>query len=307
MSARKKVPPPIPVVGASGGAGDPSREEQLRQWEESQRQAREQQAAATAPVTAVLPVQASAPAAVEPERAAETAAAPAAAVVVREVPGYLEMPAFTTPESEDPGERLEFYSRGILAVQYAARANHERAEQQRLIGLGLRLRAMKEEELHKVAGFNTFGEMTDARFGIKKHQANNILRVMPVAQALEDITTQELKERPLRVLVPILETHGAEAVRETWQEAARHGNVIDKTLVQAANFLGYAPPKEVDQAPEKREPEKLSVPSASESLKAVERIRALAETDLERARREAEQLESAVRELLEELAGNLER
>jgi len=306
VSNRKKVAPAIPVIGANSG-GDPSREEQLRQWEESQRQAREQQAAATAPapVASVLPVQASGPAAVEPEQAVEDAAVPA--VVVREVAGYLEMPAFTTPDSEDPGERLEFYSRGIVAVQYAARANHERAEQQKLIGLGLRLRAMKEEELHKVDGFATFGEMTDARFGIKKHQANNILRVMPVAQALEDITTQELKERPLRVLVPILEMHGAEAVRETWQEAARHGNVIDKTLLQAANFLGYAPPKEVGQAPEKGEPEKPAVSSASESLKAVERIRTLAETDLERARREAEQLESAVRELLEELAGNLER
>lgn len=311
MSARKKVPPPIPVVGAGGGAGDLSREEQLRQWEESQRQAREQQAAATAPAPVhaapVLPAHASAPAAVEPESAVEAAAAPTATVVVREVPGYLEMPAFTTPDSEDPEERLEFYSRGILAVQYAARANHERAEQQKLIGLGLRLRAMKEEELHKVAGHDTFGALTEARFGIKKHQANNILRVMPVAQALEDITTQELKERPLRVLVPILEKHGVEAVRETWQEAARHGNVIDKTLMQAANFLGYAPPKEIDRTPEEKEPEKPAVSSAGESLKAVERIRTLAETDLERARREAEQLESAVRELLEELAGNLDR
>lgn len=307
MSARKKVPPPIPVVGAGAGAGDPSREEQLRQWEESQRQMREQQAAAPAPAAPTLPVQASAPAAVEPERAVEAAAPAAATVAVREVPGYLEMPAFTTPDSEDPEERLEFYSRGILAVQYAARANHERVEQQKLIGLGLRLKAVKEEELHKAAGFDTFGALTEARFGIKKHQANNILRVMPVAQALEDITTQELKERPLRVLVPILETHGAEAVRETWQEAARHGNVIDKTLMQAANFLGYAPPKEIEQAPEKKEPEKPAVSSASESLKAVELIRTLAETDLERARREAEQLESAVRELLEELAGNLDR
>lgn len=305
MTSRKKVPPVIPVVGSAAGAGDPSREEQLRQWEESQRQAREQQAAATASVAPVLPAQTSAPA--EPERAAEAAAGSAATLVVREVPGYLEMPAFTAPESSDPQERLEFYSRGILAVQYAARANHERAEQQKLIGLGLRLRAMKEEELHKVAGFSTFGEMTDARFGIKKHQANNILRVMPVAQALEDITTQELKERPLRVLVPILETHGVDAVRETWQEAARHGNVSDSALRQAANFLGYAPPKELDQAPEVKEPEKTVVSSASESLKAVERIRALAETDIERARREAEELESAVRELLEELAGNLER
>lgn len=313
MSSRKKVPPVIPVIGGGAGASDASREDELREWEENQRRLREQQAATVQPVVAppavvpaVVPAQSSAPAVSEPTEPAESAQAdvvPAKASAV----GYLSMPEFTEPDSSDPTERLEFYSRGILAVQYAARANHERAEQQKLIALGLRLKAMKEEELHKVAGFETFGELTDARFSIKKHQANNILRVMPVAQALEDITTQELKERPLRVLVPILETHGAQAVRETWQEAARHGNVIDKTLMQAANFLGYAPPKELSAAPKKKENGKPASSSASESLKAVERIRALAETDLERARREAEQLESAVRELLEELAGNLDR
>ncbi|MGW3383277.1 hypothetical protein ACWDCO_24215 [Streptomyces albogriseolus] len=306
MSSRKKVPPVIPVVGGGGG-GDASREDQLREWEENQRRLREQQAAqappAAAPVAApaVLPAQpspapASVPAAapvVEPEVSARVAAA-----------GYLPMPEFTEPDSSDPGERLEFYSRGIHAVQYAARANHERAEQQRLIGLGLRLRAVKEEELHKTAGFNTFGELTEARFNIKKHQANNIIRVLGVAQALEDITTQELKERPLRVLVPILDTHGVEAVRQTWLEASRHGNVTDTALREAANFLGFAPPKELPAVTE-TEKKAPAASQVSESLRAVERIRALAERDPARARREAEQLESAVRELLEELSGNL--
>ncbi|QLJ06779.1 hypothetical protein HZZ00_37765 (plasmid) [Streptomyces sp. NEAU-sy36] len=216
------------------------------------------------------------------------------------------MPEFTKPESSDPQERLEFYSRGILAVQYAARANHERAEQQKLIGLGLRLQALKDEELHKTAGFDTFGELTDARFGIKKHQANNIIRVLGVAQALEDITTQELKERPLRVLVPILDTHGVDAVRQTWQEAARHGNVTDTALKEAATFLGFAPPKVLESVLEVSKPAKPKEVTAppSESLKAVERIRSLAQNDLEQARREAAELESAVRELLEELEGN---
>lgn len=291
----KKAPPTIPVIGQGTGS---SREEELRQWEEAER-ARREQAANPQPVSPVVPV------AAVPVQQPPAVTEPAAPVtVVREVTGYLEMPAFAEPDSEDPAERLEFYSRGVLAVQYAARANHERAEQQKLIGLGLRLRAMKAEELHKVAGFDTFGELTEDRFGIKKHQANNILRVTPVAQALEDITTQELKERPLRVLVPVLETHGVDAVRATWVEAARHGHVTDKALLQAANFLGYAPPKELPAStPGPADPVVLR---PSESLKAVERIRALAETDLERARREAEELESAVRELLEELAGNLE-
>lgn len=318
MSPRK-TPPPVPVVGQGGG--DQSREDQLREWEENQRKAREAQtaaatpaSAATAPVAAaapVLPAQAdgvtvdgSSGQAADP--AADAPSGDASAVPARPSgSGYLPMPEFTEPESSDPSERLEFYSRGILAVQYAARANHERAEQQKLIGLGLRLQAMKDEELHKTAGFNTFGEMTDARFNIKKHQANNILRVMPVAQALEDITTQELKERPLRVLVPILDAHGAQAVRETWLEAARHGNVTDTALKQAANFLGYAPPKELPASPVQKQEKPPAAAQVSESLRAVERIRELAERDPARARREAAQLESAVRELVEELSGNL--
>ncbi|MCX4885947.1 hypothetical protein [Streptomyces sp. NBC_00847] len=302
--SRRKVPPPIPVVGSGEGTAGQSREDELLKWEEAER-ARREQAAVGAPVPSQAP-----PTAVpagpsgSPEAApAQPAGQEASVTVVREVTGYLEVPAFAEPDSQDPGERLEFYSRGVLAVQYAARANHERVEQQKLIGLGLRLQAMKDEELHKVAGFDTFGELTEARFGIKKHQANNIIRVTPVAQALEDLTTQELKERPLRVLVPVLDTHGVEAVRATWVEAARHGNVTDKSLMQAANFLGYAPPKELAQASEgTSEPRVLK---ASESLKAVERIRMLAETDRARARREAEELESAVRELLEELDGDL--
>lgn len=299
----RKQPPPVPVIGASQ---DSSREVELRAWEEKQRQ-RQQVEAEQAPVAATLAV-VPAPAA-EPELAAAEPAGATAPVLSARVSavGYLDMPGFTEPEADDPAERLEFYSRGIFAVQYAAKANHERAEQQRLIGLGLRLRAIKEEELHKYTGFDTFGALTGARFGIKKHQANNILRVLGVAQALEDITTQELKERPLRVLVPVLETHGADAVRETWQEAARHGNVTDTSLTEAANFLGYTPPKVqsvLEVEPPKAKPAVSAVP-ADESGRVLERLRALAEQDLAAARREAEALQNAVRELVEELSGNL--
>jgi hypothetical protein len=284
--------------------------EVTEEWIAEQQRAVGQAAAGVAPdAGGHLPEQKTDTETVEKAQAGPTAAGAAEPVLSARVTdaGYLPMPEFTRPDSEDPAARLEFYSRGILAVQYAARANHERAEQQRLIGLGLRLRAVKDEELHKSVGFDTFGDLTEARFGIKKHQANNIIRVLGVAQALEDITTQELKERPLRVLVPILDTHGTQAVRETWQEAARHGNVTDTALMQAANFLGYAPPKELTGAGgEAKKAEESAALGASESLRAVERIRSLAAKDPVRARREAEELVSAARELLEELAGNLE-
>lgn len=297
----RKQPPPVPVIGVSQ---DSSREDELRAWEEKQRQRQQQTEATPAVATtlAAVPAPAQALESVTDEPVEATTPARVAAA------GYLDMPAFAEPNMVDPGERLEFYSRGIFAVQYAAKANHERAEQQKLIGLGLRLRAIKDEELHKYTGFDTFGALTDARFGIKKHQANNILRVLGVAQALEDITTQELKERPLRVLVPVLDTHGADAVRETWQEAARHGNVTDTALTEAANFLGYAPPKvqSVLEVEAPRVKPTAAVP-ADESGRVLERLRALAEQDPAAARREAEALQDAVRELVEELSGNLDQ
>lgn len=255
---------------------------------------------------AVVPAPATDPDATEPAADREPEPAVDAVVARGSAPGYLEMPDFTEPDTVDPAERLEFYSQGIFAVQYAAKANHERAEQQKLIGLGLRLQAIKDEELHKHTGFETFGALTDARFGIKKHQANNILRVLGVAEALEDVTTQELKERPLRVLVPILDTHGADAVRETWAEAARHGNVTDTALKEAANFLGYAPPR--TQSVLEVEPAKPKMPVVVvwDSGPVLERLRALAAEDPATARREAEALQDAVRELVEELEGGLE-
>ncbi|MFI7096795.1 hypothetical protein [Streptomyces lydicus] len=231
------------------------------------------------------------------------ASAPTEVAVREETPTYLPMPEFTEPDSSDPTERLEHYSRGIYAAEYAARANHERAEQQKLIAQGLRLRAIKEEELHKSAGFDTFGALTEARFGIKKHQANNILRVLGVVQALEHITTQELKERPLRPLVPILDTHGADAVRETWTEASRHGNVTEKALRDAANFLGYGIPKELDA--DGKETSKASpAQKPTEATLIVQRLRSLAEKDRARAREEARQLQRAIEELVDELSAD---
>lgn len=307
---KPKEGPVIPVVGGDLPNVGSGREEQMRKWEEEAARKREADAKAAVAAAAVPAVPApsaspepntasDAPAADEPEDSTGSSSLPA----TTDAPLYLPMPEFVEPDTADPAERLEYYSRGILAAEYAARANHERANQQKLIAQGLRLRAIKGEELHKTAGYDTFGDLVDARFGIKKHQANNIIRCLGVVQALEHVTTQELKERPLRPLVPILDKHGPEAVRETWQEAARHGNVTENSLRDAANFLGYGLPKELPAggaANEKSTPEKRN--DLGESAAVVQRIRSLAEKDPERARREAEELQRAVEALVEELS-----
>lgn len=302
---KPKEGPVVPVIDGNAADAGRDREEEMRKWEEAAqaRRAAENNAAVAAAVPAPSPEPVSA--AAPPAGATFQQATPSTAVAKDGPPGasgFLAAPAFKEPESADPATRLAVYSRGIEAVEYAARANHERAEQQRLIGLGLRLRAIKQEDLHLVAGFDTFGDLTDARFNIKKHQANNILRVLGVAQALEDVTTQELKERPLRILVPVLDTHGAEAVRETWQEASRHGNVTDTTLEKAANFLGYAPPKDISGPETKKTAPALPGGMLKESTRAVDRLRLLAKKDRETARRQAVELKSAVEELVAELS-----
>ncbi|NJA56713.1 hypothetical protein [Streptomyces sp. NEAU-H3] len=296
-AGKGKVPVPVPVINDEED-GETQREEEMRRWEEEQaKRLAIQETPAGAPVApAPLP----SPSAPVTERAAPAATAEPSGKTT--APGFLPSPAFTEPPSEDPEERLDFYTRGILAVEYAARANHERAEQQKLIGLGLRLRAIKEEELHKTAGFDTFGDLVLSRFGFKKHYANNVIRVLGVAQALESVTTRELKERPLRVLVPILETHGPAAVRDTWVEASRHGNVTDTSLREAANFLGFAPPQlGGSEGVVQVKPERIGSPSRADAL--VAQLRKLAEKDPAAARREAEALEQAAAALVRELAG----
>lgn len=305
----RKSPAPIPVIGASR---DTSREDELRAWEEQQAQLRAQQApqvpAPAAPLATPVDFETASVPAVGDSLGAAVGAA-SVEVSRRETPGYLPMPEFTEPESDDPLERLAHYSRGIMAAQYAARANHERAEQQKLIALGRRLAAIKKEELHRAAGFDTFGDLVESEFGFKKHQANNILRVLDVAIALEDLTTQELKERPLRVLAPVLASHGVEAVRKTWIEASRHGNITEGSLRDAANFLGYAPPKDV--TPPKpvetgRKPPSAS-PLSGEYEAILLKIRSLAAQDQERARTEAQAFLDAARQLVEELSGEQPR
>ncbi|MCX5166221.1 hypothetical protein OOK39_45115 [Streptomyces sp. NBC_00264] len=78
-------------------------------------------------------------------------------------------------------------------------------------------------------------------------------------------------------------------------------------MKEAANFLGYAPPKMHPVLEVEPSKAKQTAAVSDESGRVLERLRALAEKDLAAAQREAAALQNAVQELVEELAGNLER
>nr|BEK71513.1 hypothetical protein KPHV_87400 [Kitasatospora purpeofusca] len=236
--------------------------------------------------------------------------------------GFVAIPAFSAPSSEDPKERLQHYLRGIGQVEYAAKSNEQRIQQQRLLILGEYIRAMKEERSWEVAGYKTLGDMLFENFRIKKDYANKVLRAVPVVRALELVTSMELKERQLRVLVPVQATHGDAAVREVWAEAARRGKLTEATLEQAVRFLGYGQPTVHDAlvtgdpgtTEGKSDPTELPTGQAGQAVApsggdgggdggmrevtaAVSFIQELRSTNEALARREADRLWAAVQEL----------
>ena len=218
--------------------------------------------------------------------------------------GFVPMPAFSIPASDDPRERLDHYARGVVAAEYAARANAQRVNQQKIIVQGQNLLAMKQERLWEVLGLPDFDALVKHRFNYGKNYANKLIRTMPVVRALESVTSMELAEKHLRPLVPVHERHGDEAVRETWDEALRKGKITEKSLKEAAYFLGFGEPIEQDGA--SGGSERKSAPSAASArVKSVEvafgEIRSLMQTDSEQAKKEALALKTLAEQLCAEL------
>ncbi|MET9290702.1 hypothetical protein [Streptomyces sp. NPDC003077] len=218
--------------------------------------------------------------------------------------GFVPMPTFSEPTTEDPRERLEHYARGVVAAEYASRANVQRAKQQKIIVQGQYLLAMKREQLWHVLGLPGFDALVKQRFNYGKNYANKIIRAMPVVKALESVTSMELAEKHLRPLAPVQEKHGDEAVRATWDEALRKGKITEKSLREAAYFLGYGEPVEQKAnvvGGRRREGSTVSSPRIRTVEEAFGEIRSLMQTDSAQARKEALKLWKLAEQLREEL------
>ncbi|MFF9785670.1 hypothetical protein [Streptomyces nigrescens] len=221
--------------------------------------------------------------------------------------GYVEIRPFSRPESSEPKERLDHYARSIAQAEMAARANEQRVKQQKIIVQGQNFLAIKDEKLWEVVGLPDFDALMKARFGFGKNYANKIIRAVPVVMALESVTSMELVEKHLRPLCPVFEAFGAEAVRQTWEEASRK-KITEKNLQEAAAFLGFSEPvkqkaKIVRQG---------AAPAAASSdanvrqvVQAREAIRSLRATDESQARQAAIEFMKMAKELCDEFGIDL--
>lgn len=215
------------------GSEETDEEREMREWEEAQAaRLAEQEAARRGSAGSTLAVQAQAQ-----DRGPVL---PDGAVV-------LEMPQFTLADSDaSREEQLLHYARTITASERAAEAAAELVERHRILATGGSLEQIRENELWRERGYTSFDGCVQDLWGFSGDYANKMIRGLPVVRALGELASStQLKERQLRALVGVWQTHGEKAVREVWEEAVRLGRTSGAGLEEAAKALGYGPAVEI--------------------------------------------------------------
>lgn len=123
------------------------------------------------------------------------------------------------------------------------------ATSQWLLGVGQALRAIRDHELYKQAGYDSFKAYVRDRqpLGMQPPQVTRLIQAIPVVEALQGRTDREIKEGQARVLVPVERAHGPDAVRAVWDAATHSGYPSAKALAMAAAKMGYLDPPEDDE------------------------------------------------------------
>ncbi|WP_346158276.1 hypothetical protein [Nonomuraea recticatena] len=176
-----------------------------------------------------------------------------------------------------------------------------------LIGVGRALRAIRDHELYKQAGYDSFGSYLRHRLDMGVPQASRLIQSVPVVEALEGRTDREIKEGQARVLVPVLK-HGEQAVREVWDTAAHSGYPSAKVLERVAREKGYldgGPESEERPPPSPSGPVSPVLVRYQKALSAFEDLRGLsqlAKEEPDAARHIASKLREALNELETDLS-----
>ncbi|WP_433426231.1 hypothetical protein ACQP1V_43050 (plasmid) [Microtetraspora malaysiensis] len=175
-----------------------------------------------------------------------------------------------------------------------------------LIGVGLALRAIRDHELYKQVGYDSFGSYLRHRLDMGAPQASRLIQSVPVVEALEGRTDREIKEGQARVLVPVLK-HGEQAVREVWDAAAHSGYPSAKSLERVAREKGYLngqPDPESPQPPPPGGPASTVLVRYQKALTAFEDLRGLSQLAKEEPTA-ARHIAAKLREALNELEADL--
>ncbi|MFE3152794.1 hypothetical protein ACFXJ6_40175 [Streptomyces sp. NPDC059218] len=146
---------------------------------------------------------------------------------------------FVAPRTADPVERLSYCESAILSADRQTELATERITQQYLLWVGEPYRIVRDEELFRLAGYETYDDWGRALNGHSGDYMNKVIRIGPVVRALAQVTRRQLKEQPLRPLVSVQRDHGDDAARECWKAAEAAGDLTERGLRDAAVRCGY--------------------------------------------------------------------
>lgn len=191
------------------------------------------------------------------------------------LPSLPPVEVFALPSALDSSKRLAYCEAAIMRADRETELETERITQQYLLWVGEPYRLVRDEELFREAGYETFDAWGRALNGRSGDYMNKVIRIAPVVQALSSVTRRQLKEQPLRPLVSVQRDHGDDAVRACWHKAETSGDLTERGLRHAAAELGYK------TAPQPPAPAAVPAPRAltPSALLNLTRLKKLAATD----------------------------
>ncbi|MFF5939003.1 hypothetical protein [Streptomyces sp. NPDC012508] len=185
---------------------------------------------------------------------------------------------FVPPGATSPAERLSYCENAILHAERVTELATERITQQYLLWVAEPYQIVRDEDLFRQAGYETFDAWGRALHGRSGDYMNKVIRVGPVVRALSTITRRQLKEQPLRPLISVQRSHGDDAVRACWRTAEAAGDLTERGLRRAAVERGYS------VAPEPAAPTPATHALAPSTLLNVAKLKRLAAADPAQAR-----------------------
>lgn len=148
--------------------------------------------------------------------------------------------------SGPPEEQLAAFEAEIRSEFAAA----TKAQARYVIRVGSALREIRDRGLYTV-GYATFEAYAEGVWGLKRRRAYEFIEMAPKMLAVCEISHIPVVESQARVLAPLLEAHGADAVKAVVSRAqtraqegeSKGGKVTAGLLKAAARDVGYAVPR----------------------------------------------------------------
>ncbi|MEU8379811.1 hypothetical protein [Streptosporangium sp. NPDC048865] len=108
-----------------------------------------------------------------------------------------------------------------------------------LLGVGRALKMIRDHKLYEQDGYSSFKDYVSHRWEWTPQRAHQLITSVPIVEIVAPHADREVREGQTRILGPVHEKHGANAVLEVWKEASLTGKPTATALERVARAKGY--------------------------------------------------------------------